>query len=346
MKERVHYLSLANVISIIAVVIIHVNSLFFWNFEGAENWWISNLIETAMRFAVPVFFMSSGANLIEYSERYSTKEFFKKRCVKIGIPFLAWSCLGGFVYTVLTGQVELVLSINGLKAAILQYTGTGVYLMYWFLIIISGAYLYIPILTYLKKEYKEKMITYLIVIIFLIKYVAPFLCRVSQVSYESSSLISDRIMSYFIFILLGYILHKKELTFKWRVVTYALGMIGFVLQAYGTYFFSEEAGFTVEFFGGYNNLPCLLWAVGVFVFIKQCSTRIKSECAIKWIEGLSGYTFSIYLIHFFFVDYFSAYIREVDAVIMQMIIALIILVLSICVIWVIRRIPGGKKILP
>ena len=304
MKERVHYLSLASVVSIVAVVLIHVNSLFFWDFEGTEDWWIANLVETCMRFAVPVFFMSSGANLIDYSERYSTKEFFRKRYMKIGIPFLVWSCMFGFLYTIMTGQVELSLSMEGIKTAISQYTGTGIYLMYWFLIIISGIYLIMPILSNIKKEKKESLILYLIVIIFMIKYIAPFICRVFAISYVSSSLISDRIISYLIYVLLGYILHKRDIPIKWRIMSYICAIIGFVLQSYGTYCLSNEAGVTTEFFGGYNNLPCLLWSVGVFIFIKQVSVSIKNERLIQGIEWLSGYTFSIYLIHFFFIDYF------------------------------------------
>lgn len=346
MNSRIHYLSLASVLSIFAVIIIHVNSLFFWNYAGVSDWWISNLVETFMRFAVPVFFMVSGANLIDYSERYSTKEFFVKRYLKIGIPFLTWSCFAGFFYCVWTGKVVLEMSWEGIQVAVSQYTNTGVYLMYWFLIIISGTYLCIPLLTYIKKEYKEKVIQYLIAIIFLIKYIPPFIYRLCNQPYVSSTLISDKITSYLIFVLVGYILHKKELNLKKHLICYILALAGFAVQAYGTYTFSQSAGQTVEFFGGYNHLPCLLWAIGAFVFIKQIAGYIQSEKVIKGIEWLSGYTFSTYLIHFFLVDYFEAYIRGVNNIVVQIAISVMIFGVSIAFIWLVRKIPGGRKLLP
>ena len=57
------YISALNVLSCMAVVFLHTNCV-FWDFKK-ENYWITaNIIECIFYFAVPVFFMISGATLI------------------------------------------------------------------------------------------------------------------------------------------------------------------------------------------------------------------------------------------------------------------------------------------
>ena len=40
-------------------------------------------------FAVPIFFMQSGAKVLNYRDRYDTKTFFTKRVSKVVVPFLS-----------------------------------------------------------------------------------------------------------------------------------------------------------------------------------------------------------------------------------------------------------------
>ncbi|MBP3676802.1 MAG: acyltransferase family protein [Agathobacter sp.] len=87
MKERKTYLSLARVIGALAVVMIHTNGCFY-EFNIEQCWTLANVIESGLGFAVPVFIMVSGATLMDYSKRYSTKEYFKKRVVKTVITYV------------------------------------------------------------------------------------------------------------------------------------------------------------------------------------------------------------------------------------------------------------------
>ena len=91
-KEDTSYITLLSVISAIAVVMIHVNAACLGN-VGAENryWFGAIVIDCISCSAVPIFFMISGANLLDYRERYSTKEYFIKRIKKTVIPFIVWS---------------------------------------------------------------------------------------------------------------------------------------------------------------------------------------------------------------------------------------------------------------
>lgn len=57
-------------------------------------------IEVLFYWAVPIFFMLTGATLMRYRERYDTKTFLLKRFQRTVIPFLAWSTILYFVVTI------------------------------------------------------------------------------------------------------------------------------------------------------------------------------------------------------------------------------------------------------
>lgn len=92
-KKNYNYITVLSVISAFAVVLLHTNGC-FWTFKREPYWFSANIIESVFYFAVPVFFMISGATLIDYRERYSTGTFLKKRFKKTVIPFFVWSIVG------------------------------------------------------------------------------------------------------------------------------------------------------------------------------------------------------------------------------------------------------------
>ena len=86
-------MTLASVVSAIAVVFLHVNNC-FWQFSTGRYWFTANIIESVFYFAVPIFFMISGAMLIDFNKRYGLKKYFNKRITKTVIPYIVWSFIG------------------------------------------------------------------------------------------------------------------------------------------------------------------------------------------------------------------------------------------------------------
>lgn len=88
--SRIIYFDILNVISCMAVVCLHANG-FVHTFIKDDWWWLRVLVEVVCYFAVPVFFMLTGATLLNYRKRYSTKTFYKKRLLRTFAPFVFWS---------------------------------------------------------------------------------------------------------------------------------------------------------------------------------------------------------------------------------------------------------------
>jgi len=87
MSEKKSWIAAANVCACLGVIILHTNRI-FWSFPSGHLWYTANFLETFFYWPVPVFFMISGASLIDYRERYSTKIFFEKRLQRTLIPCL------------------------------------------------------------------------------------------------------------------------------------------------------------------------------------------------------------------------------------------------------------------
>ena len=89
-SSRYLYFDLLNTLACIMVVYFHCNGIFY-NYSDTVSWKISVVVRCVVYSAVPIFFMLTGAKLLNYREKYSTKEYFKKRVIRTIIPFLFWN---------------------------------------------------------------------------------------------------------------------------------------------------------------------------------------------------------------------------------------------------------------
>ena len=320
MKQKTVYLSLARVVAAFSVIMMHVNADCFYELKFNTCWPIANFIECFFSFAVPVFVMISGATLLDYSKRYSTKEFFKRRVPRLLIPYVFWTLL------------SIVLDVPTL-------------FIYYFMVYLFGVYLCMPLFTYIKDEYKDKVITYVVVVAFVLNYLVPFLCAVAGIEYYYK-IPFDLAGGFLIYALIGYLLHKKDFRLKERIVIYAFSILGFALHIGGTYFATVTAGEMVNTFKEYQNVPCMLSAIGVYVLIKQVGMQLKNEKLIRFIEWLSGYSFAIYLVHQFVIVLFIEKVFEHShSLIYKITMPFLTMAISIVIIWIVRKIPILRKVL-
>lgn len=353
------YISVMNVLAAISVVILHSN-VSFWLDRSKPYWTVSNVIESVFYFAVPVFFMLSGATLMDYHDRYSTKEFFKKRFKKTMIPFLAWSVVGllwsyrKVLWAMLTGEPNNGLDWTFVKVAN-GIINTKFRDIYWFFIPLFCIYLVMPLFAAVKKERREKIFTYIIGISLVINFVIPFglslLKHYANIDFGWTYKIYVG-FEYLYFVLVGYMIHKREIKLKFRLLIYAAALAGLLAHILGTYFETkaDPNGYVSSLYKGYYNLPCVLYSPGVFLLVKQLAGRIRSPKTIKVFTFLQGYTFPIYLIHRYFLDVFEENLHLVHierASLLYVIPATVLaLILSILTTMLLRKIPGLRRIVP
>jgi surface polysaccharide O-acyltransferase-like enzyme len=266
----------------------HVNDL-GESFSTEAYWAGKVIIDGICYFAVPVFFMISGANLIDYRRRYNTATFFKKRFYKAVLPFLIWSVFG-MIYCFATkdmGEVTLTSLLMGI-------INTEYIQIYWFFIPLFMVYLVMPLFSAV--EHRQEVFGFLILAGLLLNYIIPWFAGIYGLPY-SSNLQLPVMGGYVIYVLLGYYLDHYEIPMVLQVILYLLGIYGLWYLTAETLHASLAAGFLWSSYKGYLNLPAILYGSALFLAIKRLASKKLPVRAEKAIRQLSGLTLGIYLVH-------------------------------------------------
>ena len=340
--KRNNFIVLASVIAMIAVVYLHANGI-FWSYSSDPHWMFGNAIECIGYFAVPVFFMITGANLLDYPDRYDTKTYFKKRVQKTVIPYLFWGT-GYLVYQLFFTSAYEGETLNFLFFYKKIILGEAVS-VYWFFLSLFHVYVAIPLLAYIPKKKKKELFTLYAVLYFGLNVFLPFVSN----HFFGQDLTPIQVIgfnSYVFFAVVGYLITKEEMKPIYRMGIYGLGILGFCLHYFGTASLTKEAGEVISTYKGYGNLPSVLYSVGVFVFIKYGVEKFMKK-ENKVISFLSGYTYAVYLLHIFFLHFFERHqIVSIVSYRYRLGIPWLVIALCIGVTWLIRKIPLGNRILP
>lgn len=294
-NSRFFNISLAGVVSAIAVVILHTNGV-FWQFSAVEQYWFTaNIIESVCYFAVPVFFMITGATLLSFYRRYGLREYFRKRAEKVLIPYLFWSMIGILVSTyymksISPDELDLRLILN------LLAEGKAIS-VYWFFIPLFTVYLCIPLLAAVRDDLKMNVFRYIFLASFVLNAVLPFLNSVFHLGLKTSIKVPVG-SQYLIFVLLGYLLQNSSLKKRDCCLIYVSGLAGLLMLVIGTYYSSMAAGSISSLYKGYVNVPSIMYSAAVFTLIRQAAPLLERNNTIRnAVLKLSGYTFPMFLVH-------------------------------------------------
>ena len=294
-NKRLEWIGIANVCSCISVIYLHCNVV-FWSFPKGRLWYTSNFIETFFYWAVPVFFMISGATLLDYRDRYTTVDFFKRRMLRTMIPFLFWGGFSAFYrFTVSKWETEGIIDIA------LGILNTKYCTIYWFFITLFSLYLSIPLLSLVPKKLREMSFLYLSIVAFVFNSLLPLAFELLNWKYNSGLRIPVA-ENYLIYILLGYLIANTDIPRKYRILIYIMGALGWFAHFYGTTVLSFQAGKIATTFKGYTKAPAILHSIAVMVAFRYIDWNIllKSRGGVL-IQWLSKYSLGIYCIHYYLV---------------------------------------------
>lgn len=142
MKNRNYSIDFLRLISILAVILIHIsNATLDYGNYNLNRLPFSFFLTEAPRFAVPVFFLISGYLLMNhYSKNLKASTFYKKRFVKILPPYILWSAIY-FVF-IDNHTFQQLLSVKFLEDL---FTGDASYQLY-FIPTILILYLLFPLI--------------------------------------------------------------------------------------------------------------------------------------------------------------------------------------------------------
>lgn len=331
--KHIAYFDLLNIAACLAVVWLHCNGIVH-TMSGDVTWKFSLIIECIAYWAVPVFFMLSGATLLSYRERYTTKEFLKKRLYRIVIPFLIWSVL---LY------LFLVISSNkpcSVKEFLISFVNCDIG-VYWFFIPLISIYLTIPVLSLIVSRIDRKYLWYMVAAEFILESFIPCLCKLFHLPWFEF-LNFPIATGYLIFVLLGYLLATQELKSRVRYIAYALAISALAFRYFYTCFSADKLLFNYLFF------PSVLLAVGVFIFFRHISQSKMNKINHHLnLSKLASYSFGIYLVHIpvLRITFHHLNVKN-DNPVWLVCGFILIYLLSLLTVWIIKKIPLLKYIVP
>ena len=343
-KNRKIYIDLLILISSFGVVLMHCNYNLFNEFTADKSWSLRLVFEVIAYFNVPCFFMITGANLLNYREKYTTKEYAMKRVKKVIIPFIFWLFIGLLLAIIMSQEkisnLNFIYVINAFLTNKYNYA-------YWFFYSIIAIYASIPFITLIPKEKKLKYYSVAVILAFLSYSLYPWISTTFNIQLNTDLQIPI-VGGYILYVLLGYILDNIEIQKKYRYIIYFLGILSALTRYCTMNYYSFLNGRVSYYFCGAILFTTVFYSASIFVLCKYVSRKIENKEKIcKLITKIATTAFGIYLIHNYFCIYlpkiFNINLNSLNWVIFG---TIGIYIISSLITILFKKVPYVKNIIP
>lgn len=157
--KREIWIDWMRVVACFMVILVHSTEPFYLGGDGslilnsADAFW-SSFFDSFVRACVPLFVVASS--FLQFPLHYETGEFFRRRAVRILIPFVVWLA----VYAIVWGE-----PVENFKSLLLNFNYSAGHL--WFVYMLIGVYLIMPLLSpWAEKVGKKELQVYLAIWLF------------------------------------------------------------------------------------------------------------------------------------------------------------------------------------
>lgn len=356
--KRWIYLDVCKIVSIFLVVMMHVSAGSWGNagFQSAD-WYIIGVFNVLSRFGIPLFFMLTGALLLNEEKEITFRKLFSRYLLRLTTAFLFWSVINMVIYYLQQAPGGFGdFTIYGFIVGVLE----GAPYVHYFIFLSMSLYLLIPILRAIAKNLEICRYFIILWLIFAfavpairqIPWIAPSMPQFFHDFFNQTAAAAERISPSLVvnfagYMLLGHYIHKTQFTrgqAKWYVV---IGLCAFAITLALTFVMSNREGTSSEAF--MHNFSLMIpfmaagFMIGAKVFLEKTWFAAPVYNAIRFFSGV---TFGIFLVH----DVLRQQLVRLglDALTFTPILSVPILsvgvfVLSACIAYLLKRIPKVGK---
>lgn len=335
-RQRAAWADLCRVVAIYGVILIHSCGIAFYAFGKSpmSDWLSANALDSAVRVAVPLFVMISGAMLLRAGAQVVSTGSILRRVLKVFIPLVFWSA----AYLYRNG------ALGSYGAGLLTMFSEPVMYHLWFVYMIAGLYILLPFLQaiYQMLRTRPTLGAYFFLVWFAVTCVPTYwplpVLRIMQVT---------SFLGYGGLFILGGLLAgigRKAIP-RWTCIgVYAICS---AITFYLTWRFSEAAGAGVERAYVYFTPNVIIASIAAFLAFMTFDLSVRAAAIAKW---LSDRAFIIFFVHVAVLEHvrLSGAIRVASE---HLPMALVILLISLSTFFIsgliaaaIRLIPGASRV--
>lgn len=305
--ERKHIvnLDLLRILACFSVVMLHCAAQFWYKLPVTDtNWRIANSYDAVFRFGVPIFVMISGALFLSGSKEINIKRLYTHNILRLIIIYIVWSVVYG-LFDCRAYSWEILTKGDILR----EILATRYHL--WYLPMIVGIYMLLPILKTWITNAKKKELQYFL-LLFLIFQVGKqtMLAIVDSevVSYLWGLVNLEMVCGYLGYFVLGYYIMHFGVEAKWRKWIYISGFLSVGANIFLGDYLAQKAGEPLaEIYDSFGVFTFLI-VVALFVFFACGLGNVNyGEKVSKVIKEISKATLGIFLMHLVFIEYLEAF---------------------------------------
>ncbi|MDO4181575.1 MAG: acyltransferase [Bacteroidales bacterium] len=308
LEERIHFLDVMRVVACFMVILVHSCEFFIVMDDSGvglrsqtDGWWVS-IIDSAFRCSVPLFVMISSYLLVPI--RGSVTMFFKKRFLRVIVPFAIWSLLYAtlpWLWGAMSGQ-EVAASVSRLAYNFNDAAGH-----LWFVYMLIGVYLIMPVLSpWLEKAGRKAELYFLL--LWSISTFFPYIRACCGEVWGECSWNEFHALFYFsgfigYVVLAHYIRRYLDWSAKKQLIIgllfYAVGYCFTAIAWYESALTATEMQ-DLELFWGFCTPNVAMMGFGAFIVIRSLFLRTKRVSRI--VTEASRLSYGIYLMHIFILN--------------------------------------------
>lgn len=273
-SSTLRWVDLIRVVGAFLVVMAHIS------YQDGGSTLIASYYFVISRIAVPLFFMVSGFLLLQKMEPYG--DFFKKRALKVFVPFIAWSV----IYMLWKKEsFDLPFSMEIVASYLIKILRGPRENHLWFFYALIGLYLFTPILRVFVARASMVDLYYFCGLWFLVVPVFSFVQEFSPIRIGFELYFIAGYSGYF---MLGFLLGRLQYT---NAQLYGLGFLLLIFSIGTTalsYFVKSE------YFASYLSMNIVLMTAFAFILLREVQIGDRLH---RFLIPLSRASFGIYLVH-------------------------------------------------
>lgn len=300
-KREISY-EIMRFIACLLIIATHIYSHYFalYNKIQTISWMYSNVIMSFSRFSVPLFLCITGALALQ-------KDIPLKKAILKSLKYLLILIIWSVVYIVFSRHIIHHASTDITKAINLIISN-NVWYHLWYLYVLIGVYLILPIIQQLVRHTDKTFAKYFFALFLLSSILNTIPGILSLFNVNIKIYLNIPMTGYPFCVVLGYYLSNIGYNKKLLKLSYFIFLTSVIATILLTYCSCMVRGKSNQSFFANSGVNVILASMAAFYIIKQVSDRITLNKNIEIVIRLIGaISLNIYLIHPLIIKIYKLY---------------------------------------